>query len=199
MPEFKKIDESSQNILFKEARTYNSWQSRDVDDQVLRDLFDLMKMAPTSMNCSPLRIVFVKSDAEKERLKPSLMDGNVEKTMAAPVTAILAADTEFFEEMPYLFPHNEKARDMFADSEQWAKSTQARNTVLQAGYFILAARSVGLDCGPMSGFGMKAVNEAFFPDGRFKVNMLCNLGYGDDVDLYPRSPRFTFDQACKII
>ncbi len=186
------------NLLFTEARTHSHWLDKPVGDDLLRRAYDMAKMAPTSANCQPLRIVFVKSKAEKERLKPALMAGNIEKTMAAPVTAILANDTQFYDHLPRLYPPAD-ARSWFAGNDPLIAETAMRNGSLQAGYFILAARALGLDCGPMSGFDQAAVNKIFFPDGRFKVNMLCNLGYGDASKLYPRSPRFTFDEACKIV
>ena len=192
------LDDEALDILFRAARTHNAWQDRPVEDDVLRALFDLLKMAPTSANCSPARFLFVKSDAAKERLRPALSEGNVDKTMAAPVTAIVGYDLEFHEKLPQLFPHTD-ARSWFAGKPDAIATTAFRNGTLQGAYMILAARSVGLDCGPMSGFNNDKVDAAFFPGGQTKSNFLCNLGYGDPSVLHPRSPRFAFDEACEIL
>lgn len=191
------LDTASLDLLFREARTHNGWQDRPVDPALLHQIHDLVKWGPTSANCSPLRVLFLTSLDAKERLRPSLSPGNVAKTMAAPVTAVLAYDTQFADHMPRLFPHTD-ARPWFADPAV-ARETAVRNGTLQAGYFILAARAVGLDCGPMSGFDQSKVNDQFFPDGRFKANFLCNLGYGDRNALFPRSPRFDFDDVCQVL
>lgn len=185
--------------LFLDARTHNGWLDRPVDDALLIRAWELARMGPTSVNCSPLRVVFVKSPAAKERLKPALMAGNVDKTMAAPVTAIFAQDKRFFEHLPRLFPHMD-ARPWFdgPGKEEAAHVTAFRNGTLQAAYFMLAARALGLDCGPMSGFDNAAVDRSFFPDGRWQSNFLCNLGYGDAAKLYPRGPRLEFAEACSI-
>jgi len=183
--------------LFTEARTHNAWQDQDVPDALLRDVVDLMRWGPTSANMSPARIVFVKSPAAKARLKPLLMEGNVEKTMAAPVTAIIGHDLDFYEHLPRLFPHAD-ARSWFAGKPEFIATSAFRNGSLQGGYFILAARALGLDCGPMSGFDNAGVDAAFFPDSRIKSNFLCNLGYGDPKGLFPRSPRFAFDEIARI-
>lgn len=193
----KVLSDEALDQLFREARTYNEWRDEDISDVTLQALFDLMKMGPTSANCSPLRIVFIKSDEAKEKLKPVLSEGNVEKTMTAPVTAILAQDMEFFEHMPKLFPHTD-AKSWFVGNDDLIRETAFRNSTLQGAYFIMAARSLGLDCGPMSGFDTDKLNEAFFKDTTFKVNFLCNLGYGDPKNLFPRSPRFEFDEVCEI-
>lgn len=193
-----RLSEEAFDQLFRSARTHNAWQKRDVADDVLRELVDLLKMAPTSVNCSPVRLVFVKSAAAKEKLKPFLNAGNVEKTMAAPVTAIIATDYKFYDHLPKLFPHTD-ARSWFAGKQQHAETTAFRNGTLQAGYLILAARSLGLDCGPMSGFDNAGVDMAFFPDSDTKSNFLCNLGYGDAAGLRPRSPRFIFDEMARIV
>ncbi len=192
------IDAQSLDVLFRTARTHNGWQDKPVPESLLHELFDLAKMAPTSANCSPMRVVFVTSAAGKERLKPALSAGNLEKTLAAPVTAILANDSQFYEELPKLFPHAD-ARSWFTSSPALADITAMRNGTLQGAYLMLAARAVGLDCGPMSGFDNAKVDAEFFPDGRFKSNFLCNLGYGDPAKLFPRSPRFAFDDVCKIV
>jgi 3-hydroxypropanoate dehydrogenase len=192
-----KLSPESLDVLFHNARTHNAWRPEPVSDHTLRELWDLLKWGPTSANCSPMRVAFVKSPEAKELLRPTLMPGNVEKTMKAPVTAILAYDLRFAEHMPRLFPHNPQAASWFADPE-FAKVAAFRNGSLQAGYFILAARSLGLDCGPMSGFDNAKLDEAFFPDGRYRSNLLVNLGYGDPQGLYPRAPRLSFDEACSI-
>ncbi|MDO9126932.1 MAG: malonic semialdehyde reductase, partial [Parvibaculum sp.] len=160
---------------------------------------DLMKWGPTSANCSPARIVFVKSSEAKEKLAPALSEGNLKKTMAAPVTAILGYDVEFYERLPELFPHAPDAKTWFNWSKEWAEQTAFRNGSLQGAYFMIAARSLGLDCGPMSGFDMKKVDDAFFAGTTVKVNFLCNLGHGDPSALFGRSPRLPFEEACKIL
>jgi 3-hydroxypropanoate dehydrogenase len=191
------IDARALDTLFREARTHNGWQDKPVPENLLRELFDLAKMAPTSANCSPMRVVFVSTPAGKARMKPALAPGNVDKTMAAPVTAIIAQDTLFYEHLPMLFPHAD-AKSWFVGNDALIQGTMVRNATLQGGYLILAARAVGLDCGPMSGFDHAKLNAEFFPDGRFQANFLCNLGYGDPSKLFPRSPRFAFDDVCTI-
>lgn len=191
------MSEEALRRLFLEARTHNAWQDRPVDVATLHRLWDLARMGPTSANCSPARIVFVMSRAAKEKLRPALMKGNVAKTMAAPVTAIIGYDTRFYEHLPDLFPHAD-ARSWFEGNDALIEETAFRNGTLQAAYLILAARALGLDCGPMSGFDKAVVEETFFPGGRVKANFLCNIGYGDPSGLFPRSPRFAFDQACTI-
>jgi 3-hydroxypropanoate dehydrogenase len=184
--------------LFRNARTHNAWLPREVSDAQLRQIYDLAKMAPTSANCSPARIVFVKSAAAKERLAPALSDGNRAKTLAAPVTAIVGTDEAFYEHLPKLFPHAD-ARSWFAGNQALAEITAFRNGTLQGAYLILAARSLGLDCGPMSGFDNARVDAEFFSGTAIKSNFLINIGYGDaSRDLFPRSPRFAFDEACSI-
>jgi 3-hydroxypropanoate dehydrogenase len=192
------IDARALDTLFREARTHNGWQDKPVPESLLRELFDLAKMAPTSANCSPMRVVFVSTPAGKARLKPALAPGNLDKTMAAPVTAIIAQDTLFYEHLPMLFPHAD-ARSWFVGNDALIRDTMVRNATLQGGYLILAARAVGLDCGPMSGFDHAKLNAEFFPDGRFQANFLCNLGYGDPSKLFGRSPRFAFDDVCQIV
>jgi 3-hydroxypropanoate dehydrogenase len=195
------IDQSALNALFLNARTCSHFRSEPVSDETLRALYDLAKMPPTSVNCSPMRVVFVKSAEAKAKLKPALSAGNADKTMAAPVCAIIAFDTQFHDHIPTLYPSMPSARDWFVGKKNnAARETAAiRNGTLQGGYFILAARALGLDCGPMSGFDNAAIDAAFFPDGRFKSNFLCNVGYGDPSRLHPRSPRFTFAEVCTIV
>jgi len=191
------LNDAGLDLLFREARTHNGWTDEEVSDVLLQAVFDLAKMGPTSANCSPLRIVYVKTQAAKEKLKPALIEGNVVKTMAAPVTAVLGYDLEFYEQLPKLFPHTD-ARSWFLGNDDLIETTAFRNGSLQGAYFILAARALGLDCGPMSGFDNAMVDQAFFPDGKVKSNFICSLGYGDPSKLFPRSPRFDFDEVCKI-
>jgi 3-hydroxypropanoate dehydrogenase len=194
-------DEAALDILFRKARTHVGWLPKPVSDDTLRAAYDLAKYGPTSANTMPMRIVFVKSSEAKARLKPALAPGNVEKTMAAPVTAIFADDQQFHEFIPRLFPVAPQMKDMFAGpaNAEKAKIHAFRNATLQAAYFILAARAVGLDCGPMSGFDNAKVDAEFFPDGRWKSNFIMNIGYGDDAKLRPRLDRLTFDEVAKII
>jgi 3-hydroxypropanoate dehydrogenase len=181
--------------IFREARTYNAFLPREVSDAQLRAIYDLAKMAPTSANASPARFVFVKSQAAKARLAPALSEGNRAKTLAAPVTAIVATDYAFYEHLPKLFPHAD-ARSWFAGNQALSEITAFRNGTLQGAYLILAARALGLDCGPMSGFDNAQVDAAFFAGTTYKSNFLINIGYGDaSRDLFPRSPRFDFDEV----
>ena len=191
------LDSAALDQLFREARTHNAWQKREVPDALLKDLIDLMKMGPTAANASPARIVFVKSPAAKEKFRPSLSPGNLEKTMAAPVTAIIGYDLAFYEHLPRLFPHAD-ARSWFAGKPDVIQSTAFRNGSLQGAYFILAARALGLDAGPMSGFDAAGVDAAFFAGTQVKSNFICNLGYGDPAGLFPRSPRFDFSDIATI-
>jgi 3-hydroxypropanoate dehydrogenase len=192
------LEDSGLNLLFRDARTQNSWLPESVNEDMLQAVFDLMKMAPTSANCSPARFVFVTTPEGKEKLKPALSEGNLAKTMSAPLTAIIAHDMQFFDHLPELFPHTD-ARAWFTGNDAIISETAIRNGTLQGAYFMLAARALGLDCGPMSGFDVDMVNTTFFPDGRFRVNFLCNIGYGDDKEIFPRLPRFNFEQACTIV
>jgi nitroreductase len=193
------IDPAALAQLFTAARTHIHWQQRPVDDAALHALYELAKWGPTSMNCSPLRVVFVKSAAAKARLQPALAPGNVEKTLLAPVTAIVAADARFYERMPELFPAAPKAREQFAANPAWAEETAFRNSSLQGAYLMLAARALGLDCGPMSGFDREQVDAEFFAGSDYRSNFLFNLGYGVKEQLRPRGPRLTFDQAARIL
>lgn len=202
------VNAQALDTLFRKARTHNAWLDKPVSDDLLRQLYDLMKWGPTSANSTPARILFLRTPEAKQRLKPALSPPNVEKTMKAPVTAIIAHDMKFYENLPRLFPHNPGAREWFANSPQLAEVTAFRNGTLQGAYFILAARSLGLDCGPMSGFDNAKVDGEFFPvsapdeaspSGPLKSNFLCNLGYGDPAKLSPRSPRLAFEEACKLL
>jgi 3-hydroxypropanoate dehydrogenase len=185
--------------IFREARTYTAWLDKQVDDALLRQAYDLAKMGPTSANMCPMRIVFVKSPEAKARLKPALDLGNVEKTMKAPATAIIGMDVHFYEALPKLYPHVD-AKAWFKDlAESVLEYIALRNSSLQGAYFIIAARALGLDCGPMSGFNNAKVDAEFFAGTTVKSNFLCNLGYGDPSNLHPRSPRLTFEEACRVL
>jgi 3-hydroxypropanoate dehydrogenase len=194
-----KLSSFALDQIFLQARTHNAWQDKDVPDALLKELADTVKMGPTSANCSPARFLFLKTPAAKERLKPSLSENNKAKTMAAPVVAIIGYDLEFYEKLPKLFPHNLTARSWFAGNEAVVQATAFRNSSLQGAYLIIAARALGLDTGPMSGFDNAAVDKEFFPDGKIKSNFICNLGYGDPAGLFPRSPRFEFGEFCTIL
>ena len=194
----KALDRAAFEQLFLEARTQNAWKEGELSDETLRRLFDIVKMGPTSANCSPARYVFVKSPEAKERLKPHLSGGNLEKTMAAPVTVIIANDMEFYEHLPKLFPHTD-AKSWFTSNDDLIRETAFRNATLQGGYMIIAARALGLDCGPMSGFDQTGVDEEFFKGTNYKSNFLLNLGHGDPSALFPRSPRFEFDEVASIL
>jgi 3-hydroxypropanoate dehydrogenase len=191
------LDNQALDVLFRNARTQNGWQAREIPDATLHQLFDLLKMAPTSANCSPARLVFVKSVAAKAKLRPALMDSNAEKTMSAPVTVIVGSDQAFYEHLPRLFPHAD-AKSWFVGNDALIASTAFRNSSLQGAYLILAARALGLDCGPMSGFDNASVDAAFFAGTATKSNFLINLGYGDVSKIFPRSPRFDFADVCQI-
>lgn len=193
-----RVDDGALDVIFRHARTLRRWTDQPVSDETLRAAYDLMRLAPTSANCSPARIVFVRSAEGKARLKPSLSAGNLQQTMTAPVTAIFAYDTLFYDHLPRLYPQAD-ARAWFAGDPKVTEVTALRNGSLQAAYFILAARALGLDCGPMSGFDNGKVDAAFFPDGRVKSNFLCNLGYGDHTGLAPRNPRLAFEETCAIV
>jgi len=199
--------------LFREARTYSAWLDKPVTDDTLQRLYDLLKWGPTSANATPARFMFLRSREAKERIRPTLAPGNVEKTMAAPVTVIVAYDLLFYHKLPKLWPHNPAMRNLFADNPQLVETTAKRNSSLQGAYLIIAARALGLDCGPMSGFDNARLDEEFFgagkecegceqeffPTGHVKSNFLCNLGYGDPSGLYPRAPRLEFKEACTML
>jgi 3-hydroxypropanoate dehydrogenase len=193
-----KISDDALNQLFRQARTHNVWLPTRVPAETLREVYELARLGPTSANSTPARFVFLQSEAAKARLVPALAPPNVEKTTAAPVTVIVAWDTEFYEKLPQLFPQADM-RQYFAGKPAVIEETAFRNSALQGGYFILAARAVGLDCGPMSGFDAAKVNAEFFPDGKWKANFLCNLGYGDPSKLFPRNPRLEFEEACRVL
>jgi 3-hydroxypropanoate dehydrogenase len=188
------ISNESIRQLFTGARTHHAWQDKPVDDGLLHDIYDLTKWGPTSANCSPIRIVFVKSQSAKEKLLPALSGSNVAQVRAAPVTAIIAYDQKFYDQLPSLFPAYD-ARPMFVSNPALSEQTAFRNGTLQGAYFILAARALGLDAGPMSGFDNAKVDQAFFEESSWKSNFLCNIGYGDAAKLHPRGPRLSFDQA----
>ncbi len=207
-----KVNDDVLDLLLRKARTHSAWLPKPVSDELLGELYELAKWGPTSANSSPARFVFLRSAAAKERLRPALAAGNIEKTMTAPVTVIVAYDLKFYEKLPKLFPHNPAMRDIFANNPQLIEETAKRNSSLQGAYLMLAARALGLDCGPMSGFDNAKVDEEFFaagkcepcgqdffPAGHVKSNFLCNIGYGDSSKLHPRSPRLDFNEACTLL
>ena len=209
----KMVDETALDSLFREARSYIKWEPRPVTDQTVRDLYDLLKWAPTSANSSPARFAFLRSKEAKERLRPALAPLNVEKTMTAPLTVIVAYDLKFYEQLPKLYPQNPGMAKLFEGNPELVETTAKRNSSLQGAYLIMAARALGLDCGPMSGFDHAKVDEEFFaagkpsfgceqeffPEGHVKTNFLCNLGYGDASSLHPRLPRLPFSEACSLL
>jgi 3-hydroxypropanoate dehydrogenase len=194
----RRIDDKALDVVFREARTHSVWLQQPVSGALLHELYELTKLGPTSANQSPARFIFLTTGASKARLMPAMLPGNVDKTKSAPVTVIIAQDMEFYEQLPKLFPYTD-ARSWFAGNPAAIAESAARNSSLQGAYFMLAARALGLDCGPMSGFDAAKVNAEFFPDGKWKVNFLCNLGYGDASALHPRAPRLSFDEACQIL
>jgi 3-hydroxypropanoate dehydrogenase len=206
------IGNEALDVLFREARSYNAWLDTAVSEDIIRQIYDVLKWGPTSANSSPSRLIFLRSTKAKERLRPALSPGNVEKTMAAPLTVIIAYDLKFYDKLPRLYPHNPAMREVFAKNPQLIENSAKRNSWLQGAYMMLAARALGLDCGPMSGFDNTKVDEEFFgagkcedcaqeffPEGHVKSNFLCNLGYGDRSKLYPRSPRLEFSEACTLL
>jgi 3-hydroxypropanoate dehydrogenase len=193
-----RISDVALDQIFREARTHNVWLPKPVPAKLLREVYELARWGPTSANSTPARFVFLESAAAKARLVPALAPLNVEKTKAAPVTVIVAWDTEFYEKLPKLFPQADM-RSHFVGNQELIEETAFRNSSLQGGYFILAARALGLDCGPMSGFDKAKINAEFFPDGKWKANFLCNLGYGDRSKLFPRNPRLEFEEACRVL
>lgn len=193
-----KLDDQALAQLFTEAHTHTSWQEKAIPEALLHELYDLVKVGSTSANCSPARFVFITTDEGREKLKPSLSSGNLEQTMTAPCTVIVAFDAEFYEELPTLFPYAD-ARSWFTSSPEAAYETAMRNSSLQGAYLISAARALGLDAGAMSGFNPQLLNETFFADSTWRVNFLVNLGYGDGEKVHKRLPRLSFETACKII
>lgn len=207
------LNDEGLDLLFRKARTEYAWLDKPVSDDTLRRLYEIMKWGPTSANANPMRIVFVRSKAAKEKLRGTLSPGNVEKVMTAPVTAIIAYDLHFYDKLPKLMPQMPQMRDMFAGAPDLIEVTARRNSSLQGAYMIMAARALGLDCGPLSGFDNARLDDEFFaagkpcegcdeefiPSGHVKSNFLCNLGYGDSSKLFPRQPRLDFDEACKIV
>ena len=199
MIENRILDDRSFDTLFREARTYRDWKPGEVTEILLRATYDLMKFGPTSANCCPARFVFIKSPEAKARLKPHLDTGNVAQTMSAPVTAIIAHDLKFYEKLPKLYPEDKSARGWFEGNAQKAQLAALQNGSLQGAYLMLAARALGLDCGPMGGFNRAGVKAEFFADEDVEPNFLCNIGYGDQKNLHPRGPRLDFDEACEIL
>lgn len=192
------ISDDALDQLFRTARSQNKWQDRPVSPTLLHALYDLLRMGPTSANSSPARFVFVTTAEGRARLKPHLSPGNVNKVMTAPVTVIVGVDFKFYDKLPQLFPHTD-ARSWFAGNERLIETTAFRNGTLQGGYLIMAARAVGLDCGPMSGFSNEGVDREFFAGTSVKSNFICGLGYGDPSGVFARSPRLSFDEACQVV
>jgi 3-hydroxypropanoate dehydrogenase len=207
------LSDEALDQIFRQARTHTAWLDKPVSDEILRQIYDLMKWGPTSANTSPARFLFLRTPEAKQKLLPALAPGNVEKTIKAPVTAIVAYDLRFYERLTKLFPHSPKMRDLFANSPELSETTAKRNSSLQGAYLIIASRSLGLDCGPMSGFDNAKVDHEFFGAGReehgcdqeffptthVRSNFLCNIGYGDPAKLFPRNPRLDFDEACVLL
>lgn len=191
------LDDVSLDILFRTARSHSYWLNRPVSDDQLRQIYELMKFGPTTANSCPARLVFVKSLVAKQRLLPCLSEGNVRKSMEAPVVAIIGMDMEFYEKLPVLFPHQD-ARSWYAGKPEKIRENAFRCSSLQGAYFMLAARALGLDCGPMGGFDAQKIDAAFFPDGKVKVNFICAIGYGEHAKLHPRHPRLPFEEVCRI-
>lgn len=191
--------DAAKAAVFREARSQNRWLARDIPDALLEELYDLMKWGPTSMNASPMRVLFLRTAEGKERLAPALAPANVEKVRTAPVVAVIAYDTAFHDKMPVLFPHRPEAGDLFKRNDRLRETTAFRNGTLQGAYLMIAARMLGLDCGPLSGFNEELVNETFFSGSSLRVNFLCGLGYGDPAGLFPRHPRLGFDEVCTLL
>ena len=193
------LSDDGLDLLFRQARSHNAWKDEPVSETLLRAVYDLTRMGPTSANCSPARFVFLASKEAKERLVPHLFEGNINKVRTAPVCVIIAYDTQFYEKVPELFPHRPQMKEYFSGNPAFAQDTAFRNSSLQGAYFMLGARALGLDCGPMSGFKNDGVDTEFFPDGRWKSNFICSIGHGDPAGLFPRSPRLSFEDACKVL
>ena len=192
------LSDAALDILFRQARSFSYWQEQSVSDELLARLYELLKWGPTAANSTPARLLFLKSEEAKARLKPCLAEGNIAKSMSAPVVTVIGMDLEFYERLPFLFPHTD-ARSWFAGKPEKILDSASLNTALQGAYLILAARSLGLDCGPMSGFDNAALDAEFFPGGKVKSLFLCALGYGDRSMLHPRGPRLEFDEVCEIL
>ena len=192
------LSKEIQQHLFSEARSHHFWQKKPVSDELLRAIYELTKWGPTSVNSTPMRILFVRSDSQKEKLYPCLLGSNIEQVRQAPITAIVAQDSKFYDHLPKLFPAFD-AKSMFAANESLSETTALRNSSLQGAYFMLAARASGLDVGPMSGFDNAKVDEVFFKGTSWKSNFICNIGYGEASKLYPRGPRLSFEETCKIV
>jgi 3-hydroxypropanoate dehydrogenase len=209
----RRIDDKALDTLFREARSYSKWLPRAVADETLRDLYELLKWAPTSANAAPARFAFVRSKEAKDRLRPALAPLNVQKMLTAPVTVIVGYDLKFYEQLPRLYPQNPGMAKLFQSNPEMVETTAKRNSSLQGAYLMMAARALGLDCGPLSGFDQAKVDEEFFaagkpcfgcdqeffPEGHVKSNFLCNLGYGDPAGLFPRLPRLPFNEACSVL
>ncbi len=193
-----RISDAALGQILLNARTHSAWRSEPVSIELLKEVYELARMGPTSANSSPARFVFLTTPEAKERLVPALMPTNVDKTRNAPVNVIVASDSEFYNHLPKLFPQRDM-KGAFSSSPAFIEETMMRNGSLQGAYFIIAARALGLDCGPMSGFDKEKVNREFFPDGKWKANFLCNLGHGDASKLFPRNPRLDFEEACKVL
>lgn len=193
------VSDKALDILFRQARSHSFWLDKPVSDVTLQAVYDLMRHGPTTANSQPARLLFLKSKEAKERLRPHLIPGNVDKVMTSPVTVIVGYDLKFHEHLPKVFPHNLSARSWFEGDARKIEVNAFRNSALQGGYLILAARALGLDCGPMSGFDNAGVDREFFPDGAVKSNFLCCLGYADHTKLFPRNPRFEFHEVCRIL
>lgn len=193
------LTDTGLDLLFREARSFNNWSSSPVSDVELQAVYELLRWGPTSANCSPARILFLRTDDAKERLKSHLSPGNADKAKSAPVVAIIGYDLKFYDRIPELFPHDPSAREWFSGDEQAAEVTAFRNGTLQGAYLIMAARAIGLDCGPMSGFDNAGVDQEFFADQDVRSNFICALGHGTRENLFPRSPRLAFDDACEIL
>lgn len=191
------LDNQALDTLFREARSFNEWQDKPVSDEQIQGIYDLMKMGPTAANSCPARLIFVRSDEAKEKLKPCLNEGNVDKSMSAAAVVIIAMDLEFYEQLPKLFPHTD-AKSWFAGNPEKIRHSAFLNSSLQGAYLIMAIRSLGLDAGPMSGVDSGMLDEIFFPDGKSKSLFICALGYGNRDKLHPRGPRLDFDEACRI-
>ncbi|MBL4800585.1 MAG: malonic semialdehyde reductase [Emcibacter sp.] len=187
------------NVIFREARSFKSWQDQPVSEITIRAMYDLLRWGPTSFNCSPARFTIVQSAEAKKKLADCAVDGNKAKILSAPFTVIVASDEKFYDLLPELFTAYPAAKDFFTGDADLARETAFRNSSLQGGYMIIAARSLGLDCSPMSGFNPAAVNDAFFKDGNYSVNFICSMGYGDGESLPDRDRRLSFDEACEIL